>query len=519
MNKNNRVGALLWVSVALSAGAGLIGCGDDDKLPTSVPAQILPESTYAQRCVNVRTGTDPVSGNPYTDQKGNLLEEQLWLRSWTNDLYLWYNEVPTDKSPLDFDTSLDYFDYLKTPKTTASGAPEDKFHFTYDTTTWENLSVGGTEASYGINWALVAAVPPRKLLVAYVDPGSPGDTAGFKRGTQVLTIDGVDVENGSDVDTLNNGISPTDVNQTHNFVVVDPGASTSHTISVASANVDVNPVPAQDVKLLDLGTADKVGYMLFTDHVATAEQALISAITTLKQAAATDLVLDIRYNGGGYLDIAAELAYMIAGPSSVGETFEKETFNDKHPTVDPVTGAALQPTVFQNTAAGFSVAQGTQLPTLGLTRVFVLTTGATCSASEAVMNGLAGVGVQVIQIGDTTCGKPYGFYPQDNCGTTYFAIQFKGENATGFGDYSDGFVAGGQGTFIGCKVDDDFTHQLSDPAEALTAAAVYYRTNNACPPAATAPAIARTNRSAASRAGALAEPKSAFRTNRILGHQ
>ena len=55
------------------------------------------------------------------------------------------------------------------------------------------------------------------------------------------------------------------------------------------------------------------------------------------------------------------------------------------------------------------------------------------------MNGLRGVGVEVIQIGSTTCGKPYGFYPTDNCGTTYFTIQFKGVNDAGFGDYSDGF--------------------------------------------------------------------------------
>ena len=518
MNKSNRVGALLWFSV-------LVGCGGGggDGLPTSVPTQILPESNYAERCVNVRTGNDPVSGNPYSDQKGNLLDEQLWLRSWTNDLYLWYNEVPTDKTPLDFTTDLDYFNYLKTPKLTASGAPEDKFHFTYDTTTWENLSVGGTEASYGINWDLIASTPPRQLVVAYVDPGSPADTAGFKRGMTVVTIDGVDVANGSDVDTLNNGISPTDINQNHSFVVIDSGTTTQHTLTVTSANVDVNPVPAQDVLVLGTTGADATtGYILFNDHVATAEKALYDAINTLKAKNITDLVLDIRYNGGGYLDIASELAYMIAGGNTAGQTFEKETFNDKHPTTDPVTGMALTPTVFENTAAGFTpttLAQGTVLPTLGLKRVFVLTTGGTCSASEAVMNGLSGVGVQVIQIGSTTCGKPYGFYPQDNCGTTYFAIQFKGENAAGFGDYSDGFVPGGKGNFPGCAAADDFTHQLGDPAEGMISAARYFRDNaGACPPAPPAAAPASTNRNASSREGALASPKSAFRTNRILLH-
>jgi hypothetical protein len=111
--------------------------------------------------------------------------------------------------------------------------------------------------------------------------------------------------------------------------------------------------------------------------------------------------------------------------------------------------------------------------------VFVLTDEATCSASEAVMNGLAGVDVQVIQIGEATCGKPYGFYPQDNCGTTYFAIQFQGVNQKGFGDYADGFAPGG--VFPGCTVPDDFTHALGDPAEARVAAALAYRATGSCP--------------------------------------
>jgi hypothetical protein len=110
------------------------------------------------------------------------------------------------------------------------------------------------------------------------------------------------------------------------------------------------------------------------------------------------------------------------------------------------------------------------------------------------MNSLRGAGVQVIQIGSTTCGKPYGFYPQDNCGTTYFSIEFKGVNNAGFGDYSDGFapanssaaLAGALNTsavFPGCSVGDDFGHALGNPAEARLAAALQYRSNGTCPSA------------------------------------
>ena len=75
-----------------------------------------------------------------------------------------------------------------------------------------------------------------------------------------------------------------------------------------------------------------------------------------------------------------------------------------------------------------------------------------------MVNSLRGVGVTVNLVGGTTCGKPYGFFPQDNCGTTYFAIQFQGVNQQGFGDYGDGFAPT-------CAVADDFGHALGDPAE------------------------------------------------------
>jgi hypothetical protein len=258
-------------------------------------------------------------------------------------------------------------------------------------------------------------------------------------------------------------------------------------VTLTAANT--TDVPVQNVSVLP-GTT--IGYMLFNDQLATAENALVNAVNTLKGDGITDLVLDIRYNGGGYLDIASELAYMIAGPTpTAGQTFELVRFNAKHPSTDPVTGQPITPTPFHTTAQGFSTTAGQPLPTLNLTRVFVLTTSSTCSASEALMNGLAGVGVPVFQIGSTTCGKPYGFYPQDNCGTTYFTIEFQGVNAKSFGDYPDGFTPGGTtaASFKGCPVTDDFTHQLTDPNESLIYVAQHYAQGAACviPPAGVSP--------------------------------
>jgi hypothetical protein len=233
-----------------------------------------------------------------------------------------------------------------------------------------------------------------------------------------------------------------------------------------------------------------------------------------------DLVLDIRYNGGGYLDIASEVAYMIAGPAqTAGKTFERTRFNDKYPSTDPVTGAPLTADPFLTTSQGFSGAKGRPLPTLNLSRVFVLTSSNTCSASESIINGLRGIDVNVIEIGGTTCGKPYGFYPQDNCGTTYFSIEFQGVNAKNFGDYPDGFspanATGAVGVTIpGCAVADDFTHALGDTREARLAAALGYRNNQSCPAASAALRTATPGLASADGEA----PKSFYRSNRIREH-
>jgi hypothetical protein len=96
------------------------------------------------------------------------------------------------------------------------------------------------------------------------------------------------------------------------------------------------------------------------------------------------------------------------------------------PSIDPFTGAPIVPVPFHATALAFSAPQGQALPTLNLPRVHVLTGSNTCSASEAIINSLRLIDVNVVRIGATTCGKPFGFVPEDNCGTTYFSVQLGG---------------------------------------------------------------------------------------------
>jgi len=489
----NGTGGYTGVQATGTGGGGGTTGGSGGASTAFKPGAFQAESTFAAQCASPRTGTDPLTGRAYPDVQGSLLAENNWLRAWTHDLYLWYGEVQ-DQDPGTFSSTAAYFGALKTTATTASGSLKDKFHFTYTTAAWEALSQSGVQAGYGATWAITAASPPRKVVVAYTEPGSPASTApaGLVRGTQLITIDNADVATGSAA-TLNAGLSPATVGETHTFTVMDPGSTTTRSITMVSASVASVPVQHAGV----LAGQPGVGYMLFNDHLATSEAALISAFTTLKNSNVTDLVLDIRYNGGGYLDIASEVAYMIAGPTpTAGKTFELEQFNSQHPSVDPVTGAPIAPTPFHTTSLGFSATAGAALPHLDLPRVFLLTGAGTCSASEAIINGLLGVGIGVIQVGSTTCGKPYGFYPTDNCGTTYFSIQFQGVNAMGNGGYSDGFspqntASGTIGQKLpGCSVADDFAHALGDPAEGRLAAALAYRTApGACPTPATGIAL------------------------------
>src|SRR6185312_10704330 len=123
-----------------------------------------PSSTFAAKCATPRTGIDPNNGNqPYPDVQGTSTDENNFLRSWTNELYLWYSEVP-DLDPANYATP-DYFALLKTSGTNPSGTPKDKFHFTQPTALFEQQQ-SGVSLGYGAIFFLANVTVPRTLVVA-----------------------------------------------------------------------------------------------------------------------------------------------------------------------------------------------------------------------------------------------------------------------------------------------------------------------------------------------------------------
>jgi carboxyl-terminal processing protease len=508
---------LVTLSILTACGGG----GGGSTTPPQPPppggtgwqmGMFMPASTFAAQCQAPRTGSG--------DMQGMTVDENNFLRSYSDDTYLWYSEI-VDQDPGLFNDSIAYFNVLRTTGLSSSKQAKDQFHFTFDTEEWIQLSQSGVSAGYGTSFAVLAAAPPREIVVAYTDPNTPATNLAIPltRGAAIISVDGAAVVNG-DPTVLNAGLFQASAGETHTFEVLDLGAQTSRMITMTAENIASTPV--QNVSVIDTPTG-RIGYMLFNDHIATAEDGLVSAVNQLNMGQGIDdLVLDLRYNGGGFLAIASQMAYMIAGPTQIaGRTFETTQFNDKHTNTD-IFGQPITPTPFYNVTLGppFPLPPGQALPTLNLPRVYVLTSSGTCSASEAIMNGLRGIGVEVIQIGSTTCGKPYGFFPQDNCGTTYFTIQFRGVNYMNFGDYSDGFVPSavddGQANVLGCSVQEDFTKLLGDPTENRLEVALAHQAGMGCiAPSSVAPGVlSKTTRPLDATDGIV--PKSIWHTNRIM---
>ena len=426
------------------------------------PSIFEPASNFAQKCVVPTTWINPYNNLQFTDTQGTVVDENNWLRSWSNASYLWYDEI-IDKDPALYTDPVAYFSLLKTEASTISGKPKDQFHFSVSLAEYETY-LTAVSARYGFYFRILRHSPTTEVVILYTEPNSPAAQAGLQRGTKIMAVDG----NAFDVTDL----VPDGVDETHTFLVLDSGSVTPRTVVLSSAVITNTPV--RHVSVFDT-TAGQIGYLLFTFHAGKAEEELINAIRYFADEGIRDLVLDLRYNSGGLIDIANRLSYMLAGFDQPEQPiFYSQQFNNKSP--------ELTSHVFSSLSSA-----GETLPTLNLARVFILTGASTCSASELIINGLRGIDVDVIQVGETTCGKPYGFIDQINCGRVYSSINFKSLNNNNFGDYADGFspensieTAGIR--LAGCYVaDNDYEHMLGDPQEALFAAALQYRIDGSCP--------------------------------------
>lgn len=405
---------------------------------------------------------------------GSLADERHWIRAYLNERYLWYKDIPVVNASdaryqltggsgwENFIHSIsNYFDDQLTPKYTSSGSKVDRFSFLTATYSW-NQFAQGEELGYGWLLSEQGTGASKRIWVSYVYPDTRNGSAnqvGLQRGDEILSVNGWAINVSTPVPSADEGLYPTRPG-THEFVVKRKGQLGTQTFSL---NASTAVLPQAEHKVVLDSSNVKWGYLLFNSHVESAQGPLRAALSDFKSQKIEQLVLDLRYNSGGYLALASALAYGVAGPDrTLGKTFEKTRHNDRRSSEDES---------FPFYSADFD---GRAIEALNLSKVYVLATEETCSASESIINGLRGVDVEVVQIGGTTCGKPYGFVAQDNCGITYAAMEFDGVNDKGQGDYANGFVPE-------CAVSDDLTQELGTLAEPMFAAAVARHRGQTCP--------------------------------------
>lgn len=478
-----RLGVLSALLALTACSSGQLSSTTVEQAPQWVPGVYEPSSQFDKLCVSPKTGINPFTEQPYGHSPGTAMHEKMWIRSMSNDVYLWYDQLP-DPNPATVSTITKYFDLLKTDF--------DRFHFTAPVETFFNSSQSGVVFSYGIRWHSTANGLPR---VADVQSISGLDDQ-IRRGDHLVAVDGIalDKENHSisEAEIINAGISPSASNPTHTLTFRDGNTGESKTLRLTARALEHNPVPRH--RMFDHNQAT-FGYLQFDDHNAIAQDKLIDAMTEFSESGIDELILDLRYNQGGAVYIASQLSYMIAGAGSTdGMPFLFPRYNDKLDQVDPF-GNPIRGFPFLTTRV--DSATDMPLPTLNLDRVYVITSGYTCSASESIINGLKGVGVDVIQMGSPTCGKPYVFQPMENCGTLYFTIMFSSENALGFGDYANGFFPTSDLSMVneshlpGCTGSDDVNYPLGSIEEPLLASALNWHENGTCPTASASAIVAK----------------------------
>jgi carboxyl-terminal processing protease len=382
----------------------------------------------------------------------SVADQQLWLRDYFNDTYLWYALSP-QPNPASFADVPGYFDALLF--TGNATFPADRYSGYESTESFNRFFGDGQTLGFGVAVNGIEAVenPARALRIRYVEPQSPAAAAGLLRGDTVLSLNGrsaADIVASDDFSALT-----ADAVGDPLTIVVRNAAGVERSVTLSAAIFALTPV--QGASVVTSAGGRKLGYVFVNNMISQALNPLNSAFTQFKAAGVQDLVLDLRYNGGGLVSTAGTLASYAAGASAAGQPFATLLYNDKQ------AAANNQTFRFANLAQS-----------LNASRVYVLAGPRTCSASEQLINGLRGVGIDVVSVGDTTCGKPVGFLPEAYCGTTYSIVNFESVNARNEGRYFDGFQAS-------CAIADDLDHPLGSTSEALLVAAASHADSGACP--------------------------------------
>ena len=384
-------------------------------------------------------------------QSCSLTDQKSWLSNYMAEWYFW-NQLAPRADEAAFPSVDSYFKALLYTGGTAP-FPTDRYSYTESTESYNRFFGNGQTLGFGVSVAglEVTGQPGQPLFVRYVEALSPAAAAGVQRGDELLSANGrpaADLIGSNDFSPL------TASSAGQSLALVLRRAGVQRNVNLNAAVFALSPVPLDSVVTTPGGR--KLGYVVVKDMVSQVNTPLDAAFARIKAAGVDAVVLDLRYNGGGLVSVGGTVASYVAGSRGAGQTYASLLYNEQRATNN-------NRFAFSNPAAA-----------LGSARVYVLTGPRTCSASEQLINGLRGVGVEVVAIGASSCGKPVGFLPSAQCGTTFSAVNFESVNARGEGRYFTGFAPT-------CAVAETYSRSLGDSAEPLLATALRYADSGACP--------------------------------------
>jgi C-terminal processing protease CtpA/Prc len=356
------------------------------------------------------------------------------------DWYLWYDKIPAI-NPDDYSDPSSLLDAVRYDSL-------DKWSYVTTQAEFNQYFNEGVFIGYGFRYGLYT---DGSIRVVYLYRDSPLRDYGVERGWKMLKINGTTVDQNSDFVSL---LGDNKIGVSNEFTFESPDGK-QETFTVAKRQVKINTVLYADT--LSVGN-ELAGHIVFEGFIGPSVPELDSAFNFFASQHISDLILDLRYNGGGSLGVALYLSSLIAGNRVGNQVFAKLENNDKHTDQNEIMKLDTLPNL------------------LDINRIFILTSGGTASASEMVVNCLKPY-MDVKLIGSTTYGKPVGMYTFTMKGSNlaFVPICFRLLNADDQGNYFNGIP-------VDIPAMDDFARGFGDPDEAGLHAALYYIENGTAPP-------------------------------------
>ena len=396
----------------------------------------------------------------------SLRSQQDFADSVLNEWYLFPNLL-ANANPASFSNLQDYLDARVAP---ARAQSRDRF-FTFATSIAEENALINSGASAGFGIRLFYDTAANRVFVAEAFEGANGLAAGLDRGSEITAI-GTTSANLQSVASLMasggpqavvNALGPNTPGTARVLRFVQPGGVTIER-SITKTDFALDPVSDRYGALVLDDAGKKVGYInLRTFIIADAAEQLRQAFGRFGAEGASELIIDLRYNGGGLVEVA-EIMGDLMGAGRTGQVFSKTVLRASK-------AAENQTRLFQS-----------EVNAIAPTRIAFITTGASASASELVTNSMIPyLGNNMALVGANTFGKPVGQFGFDleACDLRVRAVTFQTVNADDEGEYFTGLASVVPNT---CRAGDDLTRPLGDPREASVAAALDFLAGRACTP-------------------------------------